>query len=87
MANDSQHKLPVLIVAPFGRDGQLIAHTLQEAEIDCELHHDPRVVFPRLSNGTGAVLLEEEASIGELTRSSRRLCRISRHGPTHRSSC
>ncbi len=66
MANDSQHKLPVLIVAPFGRDGQLIAQTLQEADIDCELHHNPRVVFPRLSNGTGAVLLEEEALNQEL---------------------
>lgn len=53
--------LPVLVVAPFGRDGRLIAETLQRANISCELFHDPRIVFPRLSNGTGAVLVEEEA--------------------------
>ena len=66
MTMDSQHRLPVLIVAPFGRDGQLIAETLEKAKIDCELHHDPRLIFPRLSNGTGAVLFEEEALNEEL---------------------
>lgn len=61
MTNDSSHKLPVLVVAPFGRDGDLISDTLRRANIACELHHDPRIVFPRLSNGTGALLVEEEA--------------------------
>jgi len=51
----------VLVVAPFGRDGNLITDTLRRASIECELHHDPRLVFPRLSNGTGALLFEEEA--------------------------
>src|SRR4051794_134395 len=61
MTSDSRHALPVLIVAPFGRDGRLISETLERANIYCELHHDARMVFPRLSNGTGAVLVEEEA--------------------------
>ena len=68
MANDNQHKLPVLVVAPFGRDGNLIAEALQRANIACEVHHDPRRVFPRLSNGTGALLVEEEALNEELVR-------------------
>ncbi len=66
MTNDKNGALPVLIVAPFGRDGQLICETLQRADIPCELHNDARVVFPRLSNGTGAVLVEEEALNQEL---------------------
>src|ERR1700759_2380904 len=61
MTSHNSQKLPVLVVAPFGRDGNLIAETLKRASIDYELHHDPRLVFPRLSNGTGALLLEEEA--------------------------
>ena len=66
MANDNHHPLPVLILAPFGRDGHLISETLKRARIDCELFHDPRVVFPRLSNGTGALVMEEEVLNGEL---------------------
>jgi PAS domain S-box-containing protein len=61
MTSDNRYALPVLILAPFGRDGRLICETLQRASIACELHHDPRLIFPRLSNGTGAVLVEEEA--------------------------
>jgi PAS domain S-box-containing protein len=61
MTNVNQRTLPVLIVAPFGRDGRLICDTLERADIACELHHDARVVLPRLSNGTGALLVEEEA--------------------------
>ena len=66
MAIDPRSNLPVLVVAPFGRDGNLISETLQRAKISCELHHDPRVVFPRLCNGTGALLVEEEALNEEL---------------------
>lgn len=62
----SNHKLPVLIVAPFGRDGHLICETLARAEISCEICPDPRTAFPRLSNGTGALLVEEEALTDEL---------------------
>ena len=61
MPNNSARNLPVLVVAPFGRDGDLISDTLRRARIVCELHHDPRLVFSRLSNGTGALLVEEEA--------------------------
>jgi PAS domain S-box-containing protein len=60
MADDSKTALPVLVVAPFGRDGDLICETLKRANIRCEVHHDPRRVFSRLSNGTGALLVEEE---------------------------
>jgi PAS domain S-box-containing protein len=66
MKTDNRSALPVLIVAPFGRDGQLISETLQRANIACELHNNARVVLPRLSNGTGAVLVEEEALNQEL---------------------
>jgi PAS domain S-box-containing protein len=68
MANDNQHVLPVLVVAPFGRDGNLISDVLQRAHIRCELFHDPRIVFPRLSNGTGALVMAEEALNEELVR-------------------
>ena len=67
MPNDKAG-LPVLVVAPFGRDGDLICETLERANIRCEMHHDPRRVFPRLSNGTGALLVEEEALNDELVR-------------------
>ena len=66
MAKDSKAMLPVLVVAPFGRDGDLICDTLERAAIACERHNDPRQVFPRLSNGTGALLVEEEALNDEL---------------------
>src|SRR5579871_5683007 len=61
----NNHSLPVLIIAPYGRDGVLISETLHRANIDCELYRDPRVAVPKLSNGTGAVLLEEEALTGD----------------------
>ncbi len=57
----SNHELRVVIVAPYGRDGGLIAETLQRAQIACELCNDARTFLPKLSNGTGAILLEEEA--------------------------
>jgi len=66
MQNKHNHELPVLIVAPYGRDGGLIAETLRRAHIDCELCSDARAALPRLSNGTGALLLEEEVLDDEL---------------------
>ena len=68
MPINSNHPLPVLIVAPYGRDASLIAETLQRTSIHWELCHDPRAAVPRLSNGTGALLLEEEALDDELIR-------------------
>lgn len=61
MQKNGSYPLPVLVVAPFGRDALLIAETLQLADIPYELCHDPRAAFPLLSNGTGALLVEEEA--------------------------
>lgn len=66
MQSNNSQQLPVLVVAPFGRDGHLISETLERANISCELCLDPHLVFPRLSNGTGALLIEEEALNGEL---------------------
>ncbi|MGB9256120.1 MAG: ATP-binding protein [Candidatus Korobacteraceae bacterium] len=66
MQTTSSQPLPVLVVAPFGRDADLIAETLHRASIPCELCPDPRIAFPRLSNATGALLVEEEALNEEL---------------------
>ena len=60
MQKNQNHNLPVLIVAPYGRDASLIADTLRKANIASELVNDARSALPRLSNGTGALLLEEE---------------------------
>jgi PAS domain S-box-containing protein len=60
--------LPVMVVAPFGRDGDLISETLRRASISCELCEDARLAFPHLSNGTGALLVEEEALNEDLIR-------------------
>lgn len=68
MHTASSKPLPVLVVAPFGRDANLISQTLHRANIPCELCPDPRVAFPRLSNGTGALLVEEEALNEDLIR-------------------
>lgn len=61
MQTHSENALPVLIVAPYGRDAHLICETLRGAKISCETFGDPGAVVPHLSNGTGALLLEEEA--------------------------
>lgn len=61
MQNNRNHELLVLIVAPYGRDGGLIAETLKGARISCELCSDARTALPKMSSGMGALLLEEEA--------------------------
>ena len=66
MLNDNNNPLPVLIVAPFGRDAGLIAGTLQQANIRCEVCYDARSALPKLSDGPGAVLVEEEVFNDEL---------------------
>jgi PAS domain S-box-containing protein len=66
MQKNTDHPLPVVVVAPYGRDGGLIAETLRKANIACELCKDARLALPKLSNGTGALLLEEEALNDEL---------------------
>jgi PAS domain S-box-containing protein len=59
-------QLPVLLVAPFGRDAALIAGALRNASISCELCPDVRATLPRLANSAGALLIEEEAFTDEL---------------------
>jgi PAS domain S-box-containing protein len=66
MHSASSPPLSVLVIAPVGRDASLISETLRRANIPCELCPDPRAAFPRLSNGTGALLVEEEALNEEL---------------------
>jgi len=66
MQTNSDHSLPVVVVAPYGRDAALIVETLHRANIACELCQDARLALPKLSNGTGALLLEEEALNDEL---------------------
>ena len=68
MQINNEHALPVLVVAPYGRDAHLIAETLSLASIPCELHRDPATAVPKLSNGTGALLVEEEALNDSLIR-------------------
>ncbi len=62
----TNNPLPVLVVAPFGRDAELISQALQSANIPCDVHSDPRTALPRLSEGTGALLVEEEVFTPEL---------------------
>ena len=57
----ASESLPVLVVAPFGRDGELILQTLQRAQIPARLCVEPGEVFPHLFNAMGALLVEEEA--------------------------
>jgi PAS domain S-box-containing protein len=66
MLNDNNNPLPVLVVAPFGKDAGLIAGALQRANIRCEVCHDARSALPRLSDGTGAVVVEEEVFNDEI---------------------
>jgi PAS domain S-box-containing protein len=63
---DSKQQLPVLVVAPYGRDAHLIVTTLQQAQIPCEVCRTAREALPKLPNGAGAILLEEEALDGQL---------------------
>jgi len=65
---DSKHHLPVLIVAPHGRDAHLIAATLQQAQIACELYCDANDALPKLPSHMGAILLEEEALDDQIIR-------------------
>jgi PAS domain S-box-containing protein len=59
-------ELRVYVVAPFGKDAGLIRNSLRAAGINCEVASSTGELVPRLSNGTGALLLAEEA----LTRES-----------------
>src|SRR5579872_3503069 len=64
----SGQKLPVIVVAPFGKDAELICSALQRASLSCEVYPDARSALPRLSDHAGALVLEEEAVNDEVIR-------------------
>jgi signal transduction histidine kinase/ActR/RegA family two-component response regulator len=51
----------ILVVAPIGRDAELIARQLQGAGIACDTCTDVEALCRELVNGAGAVILTEEA--------------------------
>lgn len=55
------HEARVHVIAPFGRDAELIAECLRQAKIPCEVAHKAGPALPDLSNGTGALIVAEEA--------------------------
>src|ERR1700754_4808791 len=65
MPTAPNQQLPVLVIAPFGRDSSLIAGALKQANIECEIC-DARAALPRLSEYPGALLIEEEVLDEEL---------------------
>ena len=51
----------ILIVAPIGRDAELMCTQLQAAGIECEICADVRSLCAELANGVGAIIATEEA--------------------------
>ena len=54
-------ELRVYVVAPFGRDAELICASLGRAGIPCDVAGNSISRMPDLSNGTGALIVAEEA--------------------------
>jgi PAS domain S-box-containing protein len=61
MATSRAEELRVFVFAPFGRDAELICESLRAAGIDCEVVAREAPLVPDLSNGTGALIVAEEA--------------------------
>jgi signal transduction histidine kinase len=57
----AEHELRVLVVAPTGRDGQLMCNLLGSKDIPCALFATPELARLELGLGAGAVILAEEA--------------------------
>src|SRR5579875_2620975 len=55
----------VLILAPFGRDADVIAEVLQKDERICLTCRDADALTEALENGAGTALIAEEALAGE----------------------
>jgi signal transduction histidine kinase len=55
----------VLILAPFGRDAEVIAEVLQKDQRVCESCRDADTLAEALDHGAGAALIAEEALAGE----------------------
>ncbi|HEX6159652.1 MAG TPA: ATP-binding protein [Thermoanaerobaculia bacterium] len=62
----------ILIVAPIGRDADLMCSKLAAAGMECEISRDVHGIGERIAGGVGAILVTEEAltpeGMGELTR-------------------
>jgi PAS domain S-box-containing protein len=56
----------VLIAAPFGRDAQSVAKLLEEAGHEAVICPDLRELGARIDGRTGAVLLTQEALVGDM---------------------
>lgn len=50
----------VLVHAPFGRDGAIVVHTLQKADISAVLCKDTQHLLSEVSAGAGAVIVTQE---------------------------
>jgi signal transduction histidine kinase len=61
MFRRSASEMRVVILAPVGRDAQLLASTLIALTIDSEITPDANLLLPKLKEGAGAVIVAEEA--------------------------
>ena len=59
VSNNASHC--VLVVAPFGRDGELLERTLNKAEIEAERVSNVAELCARIKSDVGSVLIAEEA--------------------------
>jgi signal transduction histidine kinase len=61
MFRRSPIEMRVVILAPVGRDAQLLAATLAGLKIDCETVSDAELLLVKLEEGAGAAIVAEEA--------------------------
>lgn len=64
MSRDSAapaHSMSVLVLAPMGRDAQLLAVSLRSADIECVICNDVESMCEAMQGGAGALLIAEEA--------------------------
>lgn len=63
---DPSHR--VLVVAPIGRDAELMCTHLEASELDCQAFATVEEVCAELKDGAGALLLTEEALLPNVTK-------------------
>src|SRR5690348_17088819 len=61
MFRRSASEMRVVILAPVGRDAQLLAATLSALAIDSEITPDATLLLTKLKEGAGAVIVADEA--------------------------
>ena len=61
MYRKSAVEMRVLILAPVGRDGQLLADTMAAAGIDTEICANGAILLEKLAEGAGMAIVAEEA--------------------------